>query len=130
MGSAKVRLLTVGALKEQKNHALLIRSFATVADRHDAKLLIVGEGELRPALQQLIDELQLHDRVTLVGFVPDPAPFYATADLFVLASDYEGFALVLVEALHAGLKVVSTDCPDGPAEISPGRQVWKARSRW
>lgn len=116
-GAAKARLLSVGTLKSQKNQALLIRSVATIAERLDAKLLILGEGELRPELQRLIDRLGLANRAQLVGFVPDPSPYYATADLFVLSSDYEGFALVLVEALHAGLRIVSTDCRDGPAEI-------------
>jgi glycosyltransferase involved in cell wall biosynthesis len=116
-GSAKARIISVGTLKNQKNHALLIKAFADFARAHDAKLLILGEGELRPELQRLIDDLGLVDRAELVGFVVDTAPYYASADLFVLSSDYEGFALVLVEALHAGLKIVSTDCPDGPAEI-------------
>lgn len=116
-GSAKARLISVGTLKEQKNHALLIEAFADFVRAHDARLLILGEGELRPKLERLIERLGVSDRVELIGFVSDTAPYYASADLFVLSSDYEGFALVLVEALHAGLGIVSTDCPDGPAEV-------------
>jgi glycosyltransferase involved in cell wall biosynthesis len=116
-GTAKTRLLSVGKLKRQKNHKLLLESLALLPENLDAKLLILGDGEMRPGLERLVRDLRLDGRVELLGFIADPAPFYAAADLFVLSSDYEGFALVLVEALHAGLKIVSTDCPDGPAEI-------------
>jgi len=116
-GCAEARLLSVGTLKTQKNHGLLIDAFSRVADALDAKLVIVGDGQLRADLQRRIGELGLDDRVELVGHKADPSPYYATADLLVLSSDYEGFAIVIVEALHHGLKVVSTDCPYGPAEI-------------
>ncbi|MBV8908751.1 MAG: glycosyltransferase, partial [Sphingomonas sp.] len=116
-GTAKACFLAVGTLKDQKNHALLIDAFARVTERLDAKLIIVGDGPLKSALQRRIDELGLHHRVKLAGHVPDPSPYYASADVLVLSSDYEGFALVIVEALHHGLGIVSTDCPDGPAEI-------------
>jgi glycosyltransferase involved in cell wall biosynthesis len=116
-GGAQARFLSVGTLKEQKNHALLIDAFARVVKELNAKLIIVGDGPLKAMLQRRVDELGLHDQVELAGHVADPAPYYASADIFVLPSDYEGFALVIVEALHHGLGIVSTDCPDGPAEI-------------
>ena len=119
-GTAKARFLAVGTLKDQKNHELLIDAFARVTEKLDAKLVIVGDGPLKGALQRQIDALGLHDRVELAGHVSDPSAFYASANVFVLSSDYEGFALVIVEALHHGLGIVSTDCPDGPAEILRG----------
>lgn len=109
------RILSVGSLKDQKNHKLLIRAFAKISSL-DSKLIILGGGDVRP-LRKLTEQLGIHERVVFAGVKPDPSPFYATAKLFVLSSDYEGFGNVIVEALSFGLPVVSTDCPYGPAEI-------------
>ena len=111
------RIITVGSLKAVKNHALLLRAFAQLQNSGTANLMILGEGDLRPALEQLIDELGISASVTMPGFVADPTPFYLSADVFALSSDSEGLPLVLAEALAAGLPVVSTDCPTGPKEI-------------
>jgi len=113
------RIITVGSLKPEKQQALLIRAFARLADRK-ARLMILGQGPLRPSLERLAAELGIAGRVLFPGFSVDPWPYLASADLFVLSSDYEGFPLVLAEAMHAGLKVVSTDCLSGPAEILDG----------
>jgi glycosyltransferase involved in cell wall biosynthesis len=80
-------------------------------------LSIYGEGELRLQLQALIDQLGLKSAITLHGFVPDLAAKLAENDVFLLSSTWEGFGNVLVEALDAGLRIVSTDCPSGPKEI-------------
>lgn len=110
-------LLTVGSFKLQKNHQLLIRAFARLPASRNAKLTILGEGDLRPTLEKLIADLGLQGRVVLPGFAVDPYPWYRTADLFVLSSDWEGLPTVLIEALECGVPVVSTDCLSGPAEI-------------
>lgn len=115
------RILTVGSLKDQKNHPLLLRAFASM-ERPDARLMLLGKGENEVALRALASDLGIADRVIFAGFHADPSPFYATADLFVLSSDYEGFGNVIVEALSFGLPVVATDCPSGPAEILGGGQ--------
>jgi glycosyltransferase involved in cell wall biosynthesis len=115
---ASDRVIAVGNLHPVKNHALLIEAFAAVAaERPQAKLLVLGEGPLRPALEAQIEELGLRGRITLAGFQLDPWPFLASADLFVMSSSHEASPLVLVEALHAGLRIVSTDCQSGPAEL-------------
>ena len=111
------RILAVGNLKDQKNHALLLRAFAVVNRRQPANLLILGEGPLRPSLERQVGELGVGQCVSMPGYRLDPSPYYSSADLLVLSSDYEGFGNVLVEALAAGLPIVSTDCPSGPAEI-------------
>lgn len=115
-GSAKHRLINVGTLKDQKNQKLLLRSFAR-SQVSDTRLVIVGEGPLRPELEALATELGIADRVAFAGFNLDPWPYYAASTVFILSSDYEGFANVVAEALYAGLTVISTDCVAGPREI-------------
>lgn len=110
------RLLSVGSLKNQKNHSLLLRAFARIESRRPT-LMILGTGPNKSMVRRLAAELDVADRVIFAGFHPDPTPFYSTADLFVLSSDNEGFGNVIVEALAQGLPVVSTDCPSGPSEI-------------
>ena len=110
------RIVTVGSMKAQKNHSLLLRAFAKMG-RSDARLMFVGTGKGEADLRAMAAELGVVERVVFAGFHPDPTPFYQTADLFVLSSDYEGFGNVIVEALACGTPVVSTDCPSGPAEI-------------
>lgn len=117
--TTKHRVLAVGSLKDEKNHALLLRSFALLDPDLGASLVILGEGPLREALERLAKELGIADRVVLPGFRTDPRPFYGSADLFVLSSHAEGFGNVLVESLAAGLPVISTDC-GGPREILAG----------
>ncbi len=116
-GGGGARLISAGALKQQKNHALLIRAFARLRRRREAKLMILGQGALLPELQALARAEGVFDEVIFAGFKPDPWPYMASADLFVLSSDYEGFGNVLVEALRLGVDAVSTDCRSGPAEI-------------
>lgn len=110
------RVLTVGSFKAEKNHALLLAAFGRIANA-SARLMFVGRGDGERELRAQAESLGVTDRVIFAGFRADPSPFYATADLFVLSSDHEGFGNVLVEALSYGLPVVSTDCPSGPSEI-------------
>ena len=110
-------ILSVGALKEQKDHATLIKAFAQLPLALNAKLTILGEGILRSELESLISRLGLQGRVAIPGFVIDPYPWYQTADLFVLSSRWEGFGSVIVEALECGVPVISTNCQSGPAEV-------------
>lgn len=116
------RVLAVGTLKPIKDFGTLLDAFATLVRQVDARLLILGEGECRLALEAQVLRLGLQGRVFIPGFVKDTEPYYQTADLHVLSSKGEGFGNVVVEALAAGTPVVSTDCPNGPREIlSDGR---------
>lgn len=118
-----VRILAVGSLKPVKNFSLLLRAFAPLAHAGEAVLAIVGTGSLEAELKALAADLGLGDRLRMPGYSATPGDWYGTADLFALASDYEGFGNVLVEALHCGLPIVATDCPYGPSEITE-------RGRW
>lgn len=79
--------------------------------------MILGEGDLRAELEGLVRELGLQDDVLLPGFADDPFAYMAACDVFVLSSIYEGFGMVLVEALQCAPAVITTDCPVGPDEI-------------
>lgn len=116
-GNASARIISVGGLKAQKNQALLIEAFALLRRERPAKLVILGEGELRAELEALVAERGLADDIILPGFFVDPWPFYATAQVFTLSSNYEGYPLVMLEAMRAGLSIVSTNCESGPGEI-------------
>jgi glycosyltransferase involved in cell wall biosynthesis len=113
-------ILATGRLTRQKDYPTLLRAFALTRDRCAARLLILGEGEARAELEQLIHTLGLDEHVALPGFVDNPYAYMARAAVFVLSSAWEGFACVLVEAMACGCPVVSTDCPSGPAEILEG----------
>jgi glycosyltransferase involved in cell wall biosynthesis len=101
----------------QKDQATLLRAFARVRARRPARLLILGEGNQRLALEALARELGIAADVRMPGFVPNPLAYMRRAAVFVLSSAWEGLPTVLIEALACGCPVVSTDCPAGPAEI-------------
>ena len=100
------RILFVGRLEKEKNPALAIRAFAETAP--DECLIIVGAGSQRAALESLARELGIEDHVFFEG-QQDAAPYYALADLVVVPSHYEGYGLVIIEALAAGKPVLATD---------------------
>jgi glycosyltransferase involved in cell wall biosynthesis len=110
-------VLSVGRLVPQKGSMDLIEAFALLVKETDARLIIMGEGPLGPDIRALVHSRQLDDRVHLVGFQPNPYAYMARASAFILASRFEGFGIVLAEALACGAPIVSTDCRSGPAEI-------------
>jgi glycosyltransferase involved in cell wall biosynthesis len=99
----------VGRLVDQKNFARLLRAFAA-ASQQKAVLKIAGDGEQRGELEALAEAFGIKDKVEFLGFVGDVPSLMASADLFVLSSDYEGLPAVVVEALACNLPVISTDC--------------------
>jgi glycosyltransferase involved in cell wall biosynthesis len=110
-------ILAAGRLTAQKDFSTLMRAFALVRQGHAARLLILGEGEERRALEALAEQLGLEKDTSLAGFVANPYPYMTRASIFVLSSCWEGLPGVLIEALYCGLPLVSTDCPSGPREI-------------
>ena len=102
-------VLAAGRLVPEKGFARLIEAFATLPDVA-ARLVIVGDGPEAEALRRQSQALGIADRVDLAGYVADIRPWLDTARLFVLASDFEGYPAVMVEALAAGRPIVATDC--------------------
>ena len=116
-------VLSVGRLTAKKDQQTLIRAFARVRQSVAAKLVILGEGEQRPALESLVSQLGLRQDVSLPGFQENPFAYMARALLFVLSSASEGLPGVLIQALACGCSVISTDCPSGPREILRGGRL-------
>nr|WP_272504125.1 glycosyltransferase [Salinibacter ruber] len=113
-------VLGTGRLVEEKGFSTLLRAFAQVRKTRRARLVILGEGEERPVLEQQAERLGVSDHVWMPGFVSNPMKYMADAEAFVLSSKSEGLGNVLVEAMACGTPVVSTDCPGGPSEVLQG----------
>ncbi len=111
-------LLAMGRLVELKGFDRLLRAWAKIAPHHpDWVLEIWGAGPCYADLDALARQLELGNQLRLPGLTRDPYRIMRQADLFVATSHYEGFSLVLAEAMACGLPVVSFDCPSGPREL-------------
>jgi glycosyltransferase involved in cell wall biosynthesis len=115
----RFRLGCVGRLVPAKDHVTLIRAFGLVAAvMREAELHILGDGPCRATISQTAESLGIANRVFLHGASYDVAGFLSTLDLFVLSSINEGLPISLMEAMAAGLPVVSTRLP-GLTELAP-----------
>jgi len=107
-----------GRFRYQKGFDLLIPAWAETARAHpEWRLRLRGDGRLTQRLEELIAAQGLGDSVTLEGPAEDIGTDMAEASVFVLSSRFEGFPLILLEAMSKGMAVVSFDCPTGPADI-------------
>lgn len=116
-------ILAAGRLIPAKGFDVLIDAFIHVLAIQPAKLLILGNGPEKAALQSRIDHSGLSSHVSLYGFSSNPYAWMRRADVFVLSSRHEGLPGVLIEAMACGCKVVATDCPHGPREILEGGKL-------
>ncbi|MDD1774500.1 MAG: glycosyltransferase [Methanobacterium sp.] len=110
--------INLGRLDRQKGQWFLIRSFKKVVEKNpNARLFILGEGELKEKLKKLIAVLKLEKNVFLLGEQENIFPFLLNSHCFILSSLWEGLPMSLIEALSLNLPVISTDCKTGPREI-------------
>lgn len=114
---------TVGRLSAQKNHSMLLQSWKHVVHHHPGwKLHVIGDGDLAPQLQDLRDRLGLQDSVRLLGWMAadEVRQQLLSSDVFVLTSSYESLPTVILEALSAGLPVVTTRVAGVDDLVEPG----------
>ncbi|WP_419341152.1 glycosyltransferase family 4 protein [Achromobacter sp. PD1] len=117
-GDGRKRLLAVGRLHADKGFDLLIQAYAQLAASHPGwDLVILGEGDERPALEAQVREAGLASRVFMPGRAGNVGDWYESADLYVLTSRFEGLSNTLLESMASGLAAVSFDCDTGPREI-------------
>lgn len=104
------RFITVGRFSKEKNQQLMYRAFAAFLNRgHEARLLMLGKGEEEATLKALSEELGIADKIDYPGHVDNVEDYLKTADVFLLSSCYEAQPLCVLEAMAAGLPVISTD---------------------
>jgi glycosyltransferase involved in cell wall biosynthesis len=116
------RIIAVGRLEPQKRFDRLIEAFSLIAHKYPSWYIdIYGEGNDREALQRLIEEKGLTKQIYLKGVTSNVYSEYERSQFFVFSSDYEGFGLVLAEAMACSIPCVSTDCPFGPSDIIEDR---------
>lgn len=112
------RCIAVGRLESQKNFRDAVTAWKKVAERYpDWTLDIFGNGSLKKRLEKQIRDNGLEGKVRLMGSSSDIRSEMLASSCLVMSSAYEGFPMVLLEAIETGLPMVSYDCPKGPAEI-------------
>lgn len=116
-----ILILAVGRLDPQKGFDRLVSILARVfAGRPELKAVILGEGEERERIEELVKRAELTGRVVLPGHAGNVADWYRRADIFVMTSRFEGYPNALIEARAEGAPAIAFDCPEGPAEIIAG----------
>lgn len=110
-------IVGVGRFGEAKDFVLLIRALEMLRQEVPARLVLLGDGDRRGAIEQQVEALGLREHVDLLGFVDNPYKYMRQADVLAHPADYEGFGIVLPEAMACGTPVVATNCPGGPSDI-------------
>ncbi|MFC6379972.1 glycosyltransferase [Psychrobacter glacincola] len=114
-------IIHVASFDAMKGHRELLQAYAKTERK--LPLVLVGKGRLEDEIKQLAIELRIEHKVYFVGFYANPYPLIANAALLVMTSKYEGFGYVIVEAQALGVPVISTDCPFGPKELLPQKNL-------
>ena len=110
--------ISIGRLSKQKNFFFLIKNMKDYLIRNDTKkLIIIGEGEDKKKLLNLIDEYKLEKQIFLLGFKKNIFKYLKNAKAFILTSFWEDPGFVILEAAYLNIPIISSDCPNGPKEI-------------
>lgn len=110
-------IVHVGSFKEVKRHDILLKAYAKT--NQSLPLLLLGQGKLKSEIEKLISDLNLTEKVSLLGFQKNAYPYVKNATFKILTSSQEGLPMVILEALAIGTPVISTDCQSGPKEMLP-----------
>ena len=112
------RIICVGRLTRQKGFDYLIKAWARISKKYPTwRIDIFGHGDMETTLNRMIIDYKLSDCTRINEQSENIYEEYETSSIFVLSSRYEGFALVLIEAMSCGVPCISFDCPNGPAEL-------------
>ena len=113
-----VKIINIGRLIIQKGQWHLIKAFKIIIENYpNAKLIILGRGELEEEFKNLINELNIEKNVYILGFKTNPYKYLRNSDIYISTSNYEGMSNVILEAMACGLPIIATDCPGGTKEI-------------
>ncbi|MBE8965223.1 glycosyltransferase [Nostocales cyanobacterium LEGE 12452] len=103
----------------QKDHKTLLKAFAKASEAYsNIRLILLGDGDLETDIQALANSLGIRHIVLFTGSVPNPRAYFSLSRAVILASHFEGFGMVIVEAVASGVTFIASDCPVGPREIS------------
>lgn len=117
-------IIHIGRFMDVKNHGLILRSFAKFVKQHpDAKLQLLGEGELREKMEQLAKSLQIDGSVEFAGLQSNVYPWLHNADVFILPSKFEGMPMTLIEAMGTGLPIIASDVGGVPDMLTDGKDA-------
>ena len=112
------RILSAGRLTKQKGYDFLLQAWARISKKYPTwRIDIFGHGDMETTLNRMIIDYKLSDCTRINEQSENIYEEYETSSIFVLSSRYEGFGLVLVEAMSCGVPCISFDCPNGPAEL-------------
>lgn len=111
-------IISVGRLTKQKDHATLVKAMKILNEKGiNLKLFIIGDGDQRKSIQNLISKFGLNKNIKILGWKKNLRDFYKSAKIFVLPSVYEGLGNVLIDAVNFNVPIITTNCKSGPSEI-------------
>lgn len=118
------KIVHIGRFMDVKNHAMILKTFAMFSKRHmDAKLQLIGEGELRKDMVHLAQELGVENSVEFVGLQSNVYPWLHNADIFILPSKFEGMPMTLIEAMGTGLPIIASAVGGVPDMLTDGESA-------